>query len=130
VLCVLCVLYVLFEMGGCSHAMPEDYPAILRVNADVSMSSVINLNAWLAAHPPHFLKDTNPATTDQEPGGLFHSMIAVGNFLYGVETNRDPLQSAQGRSWRRAISRIRAMSGRRVVPIIDARVVDDAKDRA
>ncbi len=81
-------LYVLIELGGCSHAMPEDYPAILRVNADGSTSSVANLNAWLAAHPPHFIKDTDPATTDQEPGGVFHSMIAIGNFLYVVETNR------------------------------------------
>lgn len=81
-------LYVLIEMGGCSHGMPEDYPAILRVNADGSTTSVANLNAWLAAHPPHFIKDTDPATTDLEPGGVFHSMIAVGNFLYVVETNR------------------------------------------
>jgi hypothetical protein len=81
-------LYVLIEMGGCSHALPEDYPAILRVNPDGSTSTVVNLNAWLAANPPHFIKDTNPATTDLEPGGVFHSMIAVGNFLYVVETNR------------------------------------------
>jgi DNA-binding beta-propeller fold protein YncE len=81
-------LYVLIEMGGCSHAMPEGYPAILRVNPDGSTTSVANLNAWLAANPPHFLKDTDPATTDLEPGGVFHSMIAVGNFLYVVETNR------------------------------------------
>ncbi len=81
-------LYVLIEMGGCSHAMPEDYPAILRVNPDGSTTSVANLNAWLAANPPHFIKDTNPATTDLEPSGVFHSMIAVGNLLYVVETNR------------------------------------------
>ena len=81
-------LYVLIELGGCSHGMPEDYPAILRINADGSTTSVANLNAWLAANPPHFIKDTNPATTDQEPGGVFHSMSAVGNFLYVVETNR------------------------------------------
>jgi hypothetical protein len=84
-------LYVLIEMGGCSHALPEDYPAILRVNADGSTTSIANLNAWLAANPPHFLKDTNPATTDLEPGGVFHSMIAVGNVLYVVETNHGQL---------------------------------------
>jgi hypothetical protein len=81
-------LYVLIEMGGCSHAMPEDYPAILRVNPDGSTTSVARLNAWLAANPPHFIKDTNPVTTDLEPGGVFHSMIAVGSSLYVVETNR------------------------------------------
>jgi sugar lactone lactonase YvrE len=81
-------LYVLIEMGGCSHAVPEDLPAILRVNPDGSTTSVANLNAWHTANPPHFIKDTDPATTDQEPGGVFHSMIAVGKYLYVVETNR------------------------------------------
>jgi streptogramin lyase len=81
-------LYVLIEMGGCSHAMPENLPAILRVNPDGSTHSVANLNAWLAKNPPNFIKDTNPETTDLEPGGVFHSMIADGRYLYVVETNR------------------------------------------
>ena len=81
-------LYVLIEMGGCSHALPDDLPAILRVNPDGSTTNVANLNAWHAANPPHFIKDTDPATTDQEPGGVFHSMIAFGRYLYVVETNR------------------------------------------
>ena len=81
-------LYVLIEMGGCSHAMPDDLPAILRVNRDGSTTNVANLNAWHAANPPNFIKDTNPATTDQEPGGVFHSMIAIGKYLYVIETNR------------------------------------------
>ena len=81
-------LYVLIEMGGCSHAMPDDLPAILRVNRDGSTTNVANLNQWHATNPPHFIKDTNPATTDQEPGGVFHSMIAIGKYLYVVETNR------------------------------------------
>ena len=81
-------LYVLIEMGGCSHAMPDDLPAILRVNRDGSTTNVANLNAWHWANPPNFIKDTNPATTDQEPGGVFHSMIAIGKYLYVIETNR------------------------------------------
>jgi hypothetical protein len=81
-------LYVLIEMGGCSHALPNDLPAILRVNADGSTTRIADLNAWHRANPPHFIKDTNPATTDQEPGGVFHSMIAAGPYLYVVETNR------------------------------------------
>ena len=81
-------LYVLIEMGGCSHALPDDLPAILRVNRDGSTTNVANLNAWHAANPPNFIKDTNPATTDQEPGGVFHSMIASGKYLYVIETNR------------------------------------------
>lgn len=81
-------LYVLIEMGGCSHAMPEDLPAILRVNPDGSTDSVANLNAWLARNPPNFIKDSDPATTDLEPDGVFHSMFASGRYLYVVETNR------------------------------------------
>ncbi len=81
-------LYVLIEMGGCSHALPDDLPAILRVNRDGSTTNVANLNAWHWANPPNFIKDTNPATTDQEPGGVFHSMIAIGKYLYVIETNR------------------------------------------
>ena len=81
-------LYVLIEMGGCSHALPDDLPAILRVNSDGSTTNVANLNAWHAANPPNFIKDTNPATTDQEPGGVFHSMIAHAKYLYVIETNR------------------------------------------
>ena len=69
-------LYVLIEMGGCSHALPDDLPAILRVNPDGSTTNVANLNAWHAANPPNFIKDDDPDTTDQEPGGVFHSMIA------------------------------------------------------
>jgi hypothetical protein len=81
-------LYVLIELGGCSHGLPDDLPAILRVHADGSTSTVANLNAWHRDNPPHFIKDTDPATTDQEPGGVFHSMIAVGKYLYVIETNR------------------------------------------
>ena len=58
---------------------------------DGSTTNVANLNAWHAANPPHFIKDTNPATTDQEPGGVFHSMIALGRYLYVVETNQAQL---------------------------------------
>jgi hypothetical protein len=84
-------LYVLIEMGGCSHALPENLPAILRVNPDGSTTSVANLNAWLAANPPFFIKDTDPLTTDLEPDGVFHSMFADGRYLYVVETNRGML---------------------------------------
>ena len=84
-------LYVLIEMGGCSHALPEDLPAILRVNPDGSTTNVANLNAWLAKNPPAFIKDTDPETTDLEPDGVFHSMFASGRYLYVVETNRGML---------------------------------------
>jgi hypothetical protein len=81
-------LYVLIEMGGCSHGLPDSPAAILRVNRNGSTTRVADLGAWHAANPPFFIKDTNPATTDQEPGGVFHSMIALGKYLYVVETNR------------------------------------------
>jgi hypothetical protein len=91
-------LYVLIEMGGCPHGLPDDLPAILRVNPDGTTTPVANLNAWLAANPPFFIKDTDPATTDLEPGGVFHSMIAVGKYLYVVETNRGFLLRVEPRT--------------------------------
>ncbi len=81
-------LYVLIEMGGCSHGLPDDLPAILRVNKDGSTTNVANLNAWHAANPPNYIKGEGLPDTDQEPGGVFHSMIAQGKYLYVVETNR------------------------------------------
>jgi hypothetical protein len=84
-------LYVLIELGGCSHALPEDLPAILRVNPDGSTTNVANLNAWLAKNPPFFIKDEDPETPDLEPDGVFHSMFAAGRYLYVVETNRGML---------------------------------------
>jgi hypothetical protein len=81
-------LYVLIEMGGCQHGLPDDLPAILRVNKDGSTTNVANLSAWLAANQPNFVKEEPIEITDQEPGGVFHSMIAQGKYLYVVETNR------------------------------------------
>ena len=81
-------LYVLIEMGGCPHGLPDDLPAILRVNKDGSTTNVANLSAWLAANQPNFVKEEPIEITDQEPGGVFHSMIAQGKYLYVVETNR------------------------------------------
>jgi streptogramin lyase len=101
-------LYVLIEMGGCSHALPENLPAVLRVNPDGSTTNVANLNAWLANNPPKFIKDKNPETTDLEPGGVFHSMIADGRYLYVVETNRGMVLRLDPRSG--AIKRVYDMS--------------------
>jgi hypothetical protein len=102
-------LYVLIEMGGCTHAMPENLPAILRVNPDGSTNNVANLNAWLAKNQPFFINDnTDPTKTDFEPGGVFHSMIAHGKYLYVVETNRGMLLRVDPRTG--AIKRVYDMS--------------------
>lgn len=83
-------LYVLIEMGGCSHGLPDDLnlPAILRVNKDGTTTNVADLGAWHRANPPVFVTPGDRTTTDQEPGGVFHSMIAIDDRLYVVETNR------------------------------------------
>ena len=86
-------LYVLIEMGGCSHALPDELnlPAILRVNRDGTTTNVADLGAWHRANPPNYIKvddPDDPLNTDQEPGGVFHSMTAVDGMLYVVETNR------------------------------------------
>jgi hypothetical protein len=56
-------LYVLIEMGGCSHGLPDNPAAILRINRNGSTTPVADLSAWHAANPPNFIKDTNPETT-------------------------------------------------------------------
>ena len=114
-------LYVLIEMGGCPHGMPDDLPGILRVNRDGTTTLVANLGAWLAENPPFFIKDTNPLTTDLEPGGVFHSMIAVGKYLYVVETNRGTLVRVEPRTGE--IMRLYDMSidGREHNPIVMTR---------
>jgi hypothetical protein len=101
-------LYVLIEMGGCSHALPENLPAILRVNPDGSTTNVANLNAWLAANEPFFIKNKDPLTSDFEPGGVFHSMFADGRYLYVVETNRGTVLRVDPRKG--AIERLYDMS--------------------
>jgi hypothetical protein len=102
-------LYVLIEMGGCGHGLPEDLPAILRVNPDGSTTNVANLNAWLAANPPFFINDnSDPTQTDFEPGGVFHSMFADGRYLYVVETNRGMLLRVDPRT--RKIEKLYDMS--------------------
>jgi streptogramin lyase len=101
-------LYVLIELGGCTHALPNDLPAILRVNPDGSTTNVANLNAWLAKNPPFFVKVEPINETDQEPGGVFHSMIAHGKYLYVVETNRGMLLRVDPRTG--AIKRVYDMS--------------------
>jgi hypothetical protein len=85
-------LYVLLEMGGCSHGLPNNDAAILRIDPDGTTTQVANLGAWRASNPPNFIKDRNdPTLTDFEPGGVWHSMIAVGDALYVVETNGSTL---------------------------------------
>jgi sugar lactone lactonase YvrE len=102
-------LYVLIELGGCSHALPENLPAVLRVNPDGTTTNVANLNAWLAANPPFFINDnTDPTQTDFEPGGVFHSMFADGRYLYVVETNRGMLLRVDPR--KRTIEKLYDMS--------------------
>jgi hypothetical protein len=101
-------LYVLIELGGCSHGLPNDLPAILRVNPDGSTTNVANLNAWLANNLPFFVKVEPINETDQEPGGVFHSMIAHGKYLYVVETNRGMLLRVDPRTG--AIKRVYDMS--------------------
>ena len=75
-------------MDGLIEELSENLPAILRVNPDGSTTNVANLNAWLAKNPPAFIKDTNPDTTDLEPGG--------GEGGSGVGARAGPVQTYVG----------------------------------
>ena len=64
-------LYVLIEMGGCSHALPDDLPAILRINRDGSTTNVANLNQGrdesAALHQGHQPGDHRPGAGRRVP---------------------------------------------------------------
>lgn len=72
--------------GGCSHGVPSVPNQIAKVNANGSWSTVVDLSAWLNAHP-----DANKAVQDYEPDGTWYSMINVRGSLYALEPNNQQI---------------------------------------
>jgi LPXTG-motif cell wall-anchored protein len=79
-------LYVLSAGGGCSHGLPNDPTAVIRVNSDGSTTSVASLSAWLQGHPV-----ANPDPDDLEPDGTWYSLIWDGSNFYTDEPNHQEL---------------------------------------
>lgn len=83
-------LYVLTEGGGCTRGLPDHPSGILRVNRNGSLIYVADITAFIRANPVEVEPVCGPAG-DCEPDGVPHSMVAVGPFLYVVETNHNSI---------------------------------------
>jgi hypothetical protein len=90
-------LYVLIEGGGCSRGLPDDPAGIIRIGRKGEYSYVADISAFIRANPV----DVPPVSGefgDEEPDGVPHSMLAVGNRLLVVETNHNSILSVNPRT--------------------------------
>ena len=76
------VLYGMEAGAGCSHGLAGTDNTIFRVNANGTTKTVVDLSAFLKAHPV-----ANPSLDDFEPDGTWYSMVAVHDVLYATEPN-------------------------------------------
>ena len=75
-------LYGMEAGAGCSHGLAGTNNTIFRVNADGTITTVVNLSAFVKAHPV-----ANPDLGDFEPDGTWYSMVEVHDVLYATEPN-------------------------------------------
>jgi hypothetical protein len=75
-------LYGIEAAAGCSHGLAGTANTLFRVNSDGSTTDVVDLSAYLAAHPV-----AHPSFDDLEPDGTWYSMVAVRGDLYAIEPN-------------------------------------------
>ena len=83
-------MYAVIEGGGCSRGLPDDPAGIVRIRRDGSYRYVADISAFIRANPVANEPVCGPAG-DCEPDGVPHSMLAVGDKLYVVETNHNSL---------------------------------------
>lgn len=91
-------MYAMISGAGCSHGLAGTDNAIVRINADGSVSDVANLSAFLKAHP---VANPEPSTPpgDFEPDGTWYGMAVLGDSLYALEPNTqqmDRIDTANG----------------------------------
>jgi hypothetical protein len=90
-------LYVLTEGGGCTRGLPNHPAGILRVGRDGTPRYVADVTAFIRANPVASEPVCGPAG-DCEPDGVPHSMVAVGPYLYVIETNHNSILRVDPRS--------------------------------
>jgi hypothetical protein len=83
-------LYVLIEGGGCSRGLPDDPAGVVRIHEDGSYSYVADISTFIRENPVDNPPFSGP-DGDEEPDGVPHSMLAVGNKLVVVETNHNSI---------------------------------------
>jgi hypothetical protein len=86
-------LYALISGAGCSHALPGTFNQIVSVSATGSITTVVNLSAFLQVNPA-----ANPSLDDYEPDGTWYSLTTDGHTLYATEPNHQQIVqvTAQG----------------------------------
>jgi len=87
-------LYAITAGAGCSHGLAGTVNSLLRVNRNGTVTSVVNLSAYLAAHPP---ADRTFELNDWEPDGTWYSMVAARGALYAVEPNHQEIDRIDSR---------------------------------
>jgi len=77
-------LYAVTAGGGCSHGLAGTVNSLLAVHGNGKTTQVVDLSAYLAAHPP---ADRTFELNDWEPDGTWYGMVAARGALYATESN-------------------------------------------
>jgi hypothetical protein len=83
-------MYVVIEGGGCSRGLPDDPAGIIRIHRDGSYRYVADISTFIRANPVANPPFSGPEG-DEEPDGVPHSLLAVGDKLVVVETNHNSI---------------------------------------
>jgi hypothetical protein len=90
-------MYVLTEGGGCTRGLPRNPAGVVRVNRNGSVTYVADITAFIRNNPVQVEPQCGPAG-DCEPDGVPHSMVALGPYLYVVETNHNSVLRVDSRT--------------------------------
>jgi len=107
-------LYAVITGAGCSHGVPSIPNSVIRINANRTWTSVIDLSKYLRSHPV-----MNPEPDDFEPDGDWYSMISSGDDLYAMEANHGELDKISTNGTIKRIVDVSATYGH-VVPTVVA----------
>jgi hypothetical protein len=111
-------MYAVIEGGGCSRGLPDDPAGIVRIRRDGSYRYVADISAFVRANPVLNEPLCGPLG-DCEPDGVPHSLLAVGDLLYVVETNHNSVLRVNPRTG--GVKRLYDLSVEDPAPIILAR---------
>jgi hypothetical protein len=81
-------LYAVIEGGGCSRGLPKHPAGVIRIKPNGSYRYVADISAFTRANPVAVEPQCGPAG-DCEPDGVPHTLLAVGDKLYIVDTNHN-----------------------------------------
>ena len=108
-------MYAVIEGGGCSRGLPDDPAGIVRIRRDGSYRYVADISSFVRANPVVVEPACGPLG-DCEPDGIPHSLLAVGDLLYVVETNHNSVLRVDPRTG--SVSRLYDLSVQDPAPIV------------